>query len=375
MKKKKVVMHFVSGLLSGGVEQMLYNYCRFMDKEQFEFVVVYQHEAVRDCLDKIQSIPCKVIRITARNENFLKNILDAYKVIKEYKPNIVHAHMNLMNFCALFPAKILKVKVRISHSHTSEKNKSKIYTFAADIFKLLNIWSASSLLACGEEAGEYMYGKKRMRDGKVEIIENAVDLDHFERNQMARKCIREKIGCKENDILLGHIGRFTEQKNHKRLLEIFVEVKKYRPDSKLILVGTGELFDGCNQYAEKLCISDSVIFWGTTKDVNSIYSAIDVFVLPSLYEGLPVVAIEVQAARVPAVLSDTIAPSCKLTELIKFVSLKESNSTWANEIILSAGEDRNVDLSKLYASYDVKSKAKKIEHYYLYTLQNLDKTN
>lgn len=368
MDKKIVVMHFVSGLLSGGVEQVIYNYCKFMNHERFEFIVVYQHNAVTGCMDKIQSIPCKTIRITARNENFIKNIIDSYKVIDKFKPDIVHTHMNLMNFCALIPAKLQKVKVRICHSHIAETKRNTLYNIAACFFKFLNIKSASNLIACGKEAGKFMYGSNKMIKGEVEVLENAIDLELFERDQKARKKIREQLKCDKETLLIGNIGRFTKQKNQKRLLEIFSEIKKENSKTKLVLVGTGELLGQCEKLSGKLSIADSVVFYGTTNNIREIYSALDIFVLPSLYEGFPVVAIEVQAAKVPAVFSDTIAESSKLTDFIEFVPLQESNKLWATKILSKSNFNRNIDTSKLSMKYDIRNKAKNLEDYYLNAL-------
>lgn len=125
-------MHFVAGLTSGGVEQMLCNYCGAMNKDAYEFVLAYQHQAVETCKEKIEESGCRTIRITARSENFIKNLIDGYRVIKKERPDIVHAHMNLVNFCALLPAYLLGVKVRISHSHIAETNRNILFNSIAD---------------------------------------------------------------------------------------------------------------------------------------------------------------------------------------------------------------------------------------------------
>ena len=373
MKNKITVMHFVSGFTSGGVEQMLYNYCRFMDKDKYEFIIVYQHEPVQDCLEKMESIPCRAIRITARNENFIKNITDAYKLMKKYKPDIVHAHMNLMNFCALLPAKFAGVKIRISHSHIAEKNKSVIYRVMAYICKKLNVWNATALMACGSEAGYYMYGKNKMEKNQVLIIKNAIDLEYYRRDYELRAAFRNELSIDEDTLLIGHVGRFSEQKNHVRLLQIFKSVKNKRAKSKLLLIGTGELVEKMKDYAKTLGIEESVIFYGTTKNMKDVYSAIDVFVMPSLFEGFPVVSVEVQAAMVPSVFSNTIEPACKLSNLVRFVSLEESNDRWADIILQETEEKKKPELEMLYKAYDIREKAQELDHYYISYLKQITK--
>lgn len=174
MKKIKV-MHFVAGLTSGGVEQMLCNYCGAMNKDAYEFVLAYQHQAVETCKEKIEESGCRTIRITARSENFIKNLIDGYRVIKKERPDIVHAHMNLVNFCALLPAYLLGVKVRISHSHIAETNRNILFRIMAAICKFLCVHAATDLMTCGQEAGIYLYGKRRMQKGKVLLVENAIN--------------------------------------------------------------------------------------------------------------------------------------------------------------------------------------------------------
>ena len=202
MKKIKV-MHFVSGLVSGGVEQMLCNYCEELsNSENYEFIVVYQHEAVNSCKEKIEDAGCRVKRITARSESFIKNIVESYLIIKEEKPDVVHAHMNLMNFCALYAAKCAGIKIRISHSHIAEKNKNLGFKIMALLCKKLCICSATMLLACGKEAGEYLYGEKRMKSGRVKVVENAIDIRKYSIDREEKLRIRKNKDCNNEFIVL-----------------------------------------------------------------------------------------------------------------------------------------------------------------------------
>lgn len=362
------VMHFVSGLISGGVEQMLYNYCKFMDAEKYEFIVIYQHEPIHNCIEKIESIGCRTIRITARSENFVANLIDSFKVIKREKPDIVHAHMNLMNFCALSAAKLAGIKVRICHSHISEKNRGKMFQIFSIICKKLCILTATELYTCGQEAGIYLYGKKKMENGKVRLVENAVDLEYFKKNETARTEFRNEYRL-NNKFVIGHVGRFTYQKNHERLIYIFAEILKKKPDAILLLVGTGELEKSVKEQVEQLQLDKYVIFLGTSQDMNRIYSAMDAFLLPSRYEGFPVVSIELQAADIPAVFSDTVASTCKITNAIDFLSLQENDDAWANRILDFVGKKEPCDLTKLIEKFDIRQKAKQLEQYYILALK------
>lgn len=369
MEKIKV-MHFVAGLKSGGVEQMLCNYCAELNNGNcsYEFVVVYQHEAVESCKEKIEEAGCRTRRITARSENFVKNLIESYRLIKEEQPDIVHAHMNLVNFCALYPAKLSGIKVRISHSHIAEKNKRLSFRIMAFICKKLCIGSATVLLACGKEAGEYLYGKKRMETGNVQIVENAIDIRKFTFDNEEKLRIRNAAGL-NGDFVVGHVGRFSYQKNHEKLVAVFYGLTKIRKNAKLLLVGTGELENQVKQQVKEYGIEKNVIFAGTTKNMKDMYALMDVFVLPSRYEGFPVVSVEVQAARIPSVFSDCIAPTCRLTDYIDFYSINESDDNWATKIIECAERKRNTDLDELYSRYDIVKNAKHLDLIYRRSLE------
>lgn len=271
MKKIKV-MHFVAGLTSGGVEQMLCNYCGAMNKDAYEFVLAYQHQAVETCKEKIEESGCRTIRITARSENFIKNLIDGYRVIKKERPDIVHAHMNLVNFCALLPAYLLGVKVRISHSHIAETNRNILFRIMAAICKFLCVHAATDLMTCGQEAGIYLYGKRRMQKGKVLLVENAINLDYYDIDPEVREKIREQHKL-QDQLIIGHVGRFSYQKNHEKLIHIFSEISKRRADAVLLLVGTGELEEQIKELVQSLNIQDDkMLFYNIDEVTYILYS-------------------------------------------------------------------------------------------------------
>lgn len=364
MKEKKIkIVHFTSGLVAGGVEEMLYNYCKFLDHDKYEFVVAYQHDPVESCKEKIESIGCKTIRITGRNESFVGNIKDSIALIKREKPDIVHAHMNLMNFCALYAAKKCGVNIRISHSHIAEINRGLLFRVLAIIFKWLCVKYATALFTCGEEAGKYLYGLKRMKSGKVILVRNAVDLEYFEITEAKRFECRNELKLHDS-FVVGHIGRFSKQKNHERVLSIFKAILQYKDNAILLLVGTGELLDEIQNKANEMGIGEKVKFLGTTGSIDRIYATFDAFLLPSLYEGFPVVSIEIQAANIPALFSDTIAKTCKITDAIQFYSLERNDNEWAEKLLDMTTSFKPCELSELKKLYDIRSKADLLDLYY-----------
>lgn len=363
MEKKIKIMHFVSGLKCGGVEEMLYNYCKFLNHDKYDFVIVFQHEPVQTCIAKVESIGCTTVRITGRDESLIRNIKDSLKIINREKPSIVHAHMNLMNFCALYAAKKNGVKVRISHSHIAERNRGVVIQLAKEFFKYLCIRYSTALFSCGEEAGIFLYGKKRLESGKVKLVENAIDLEKFNIDPKLKMEIKKDLGLNEN-FVVGHVGRFSNQKNHTRLLDIFKRILDIKRNAILLLVGTGELESVVRIKAQSLGILNKVIFYGTTQEMNKIYSLMDVFVFPSLYEGFPVVSVEIQAANVPAVFSSAITPTCKITEAIAFMDLECDDEIWARKVIDHFNEFKPCDLEELRKQFDIRERAHKLDIYY-----------
>lgn len=356
MKKIKV-MYFFSGIISGGAEQVILNYCKYLDKDIYDFIAVYQHEPIKECLDKFTNLGFETVRITARSENLLKSIKDTCKIIKEFHPDIIHTNMNLMNFIPLSISKIYGINGRISHSHICEKDKSFIYRCIASICKSLTCSAANVYLACGEDAGKYLYGNR-----KYIILNNAIDIDDF---NFITDNYRERYSL-HNKIIIGHAGRFTHQKNHKRVIDIFAQFHKSNNDSVLLLAGEGELKKSIIEYVHEKGLDDSVIFLGIVKNMCAFYSAIDLFLFPSLYEGLPVVALEVQAAGKPILMSDKIDKNVLITSLADMLSLEKNNNEWSNKMteMIRRPKSSNYKIELTEAGYNVKKEANKLDGLY-----------
>lgn len=326
MKKIKVI-HFVSGIGNDGVAQYLINYTRLMNKNYpIDETIVYQHHANPVKLKLEEDIGDKTVRIPFKSEHPLKNLIATYKIIHREKPDIVEAHMNLVNFFPLFIAWILRVPVRISHSHIAQ-DIDNINPKLAPLFKKLDIFFANTLVACGEEAGKYMYGNKDFH-----IIYNAIDQSKYKFNKKYRDEIRRKYNISDTTVVLGNIGRITKQKNQKFLINVFVDYLKENNDAVLFIIGNGDLENELDQYIEKREIKDKVIRIEGVTSTEKFYSAFDVFLLPSLYEGLPVVAIEAQASGIKVLMSNTIDPTVKYTDSIHFLPLDKGTGPWISNI-------------------------------------------
>jgi glycosyltransferase involved in cell wall biosynthesis len=214
---------------------------------------------------------------------------------------------------------------------------------------------ATVKLAPSDLAAIYTFGEKQYRDGKVNILHNGVDLEVYRYDPEARARIREEFALGDC-FVVGHVGRFSRQKNHKFLLPIFAKIKEKRTDARLLLVGTGELEAQIRTQAEELGILDDIIFTGVRSDVPALLSAMDVFVLTSLYEGMPNTVIEAQATGLPCVISDTITRQASVADIVAFLPLEQSAEIWADNALAVDRESRKDTRGDfLEAEYDIDS--------------------
>lgn len=340
MRNKKRICTVVCGLTSGGVESVLLNYFSHMDCTAYDLDLVTYDISSEICADKFRKLGFHIIVVPPKREGFKKSVQKMAQVIRDGKYDVVHAHLTEWNCIPMFLAWKYGVKIRISHSHMADFPcglKRKVL-FAAQ--KMLNRIFANRYCACGEDAAEYLFGERLYRRGAVLVLDNAIDAQRFAHNDAVRKEVRSELGIRESTFCVGHIGRFLEQKNHAFLIDIFAELAKIRPDSCLLLLGMGELEAQIRKKVEVLGLSDRVMFLGVRNDPERIYQAMDVFCLPSLYEGLPVVGIEVQAAGVPCLMSDKVSNKVKITPLIIMMGLDKSAGDWAEMLIRSASADK-----------------------------------
>ena len=364
MDKPIRVLQIIGDVVGGGVETVIMNYYRNIDKTKIQFDFVVHKGALPQYIAQVKKYGGKVYEITSYKSNILKYTYEIYKIIKENNYEIVHSNMNSLSGFPLFAAYLAGAKVRILHNHTTDNPAEGIRTIAKRILRPFARLFANQYWACSKLAAEWMYGKNAIINSKITIINNAIDLEKFKFNKEKRERLRKELGL-ENSFVIGHVGRFMKQKNHEFLIDIFNEVLKQKNNAKLLLIGDGNLKSLIEAKVQNLGIEKAVIFLGNRNDVADLYNAMDVFILPSLYEGLPVVGVEVQANGLPFICSDKVTDEILLTDNIKLLSLRQRKTEWCDAILNTERKEivNNEDI--LLKNFDIKSESRKLENLYL----------
>lgn len=348
----------------GGVETNIINFLRHFDNEAIVADVLVKGSSFR-FEKEINELGGKVIYMP----NYLPNI-KAYRqklkrVFDREKYDAVWCNYSgLTNIEVLRIAKEFNVPIRVAHSHVTGlswgSNLAKAIVVPLHYFNKRRIGKyATDYWCCTEDAGKFMFPKKFWKD--LVVVKDAIDLDKYVFDINNRNEIRRKYGLGE-ELVVGHVGRFTLAKNQKYLLDIFKQVLNDEPNAKLLFVADGELENDIKTYAKEIDVYDNVIFTGRVDDVSKYYSAMDVFLLPSFFEGLGMVLIEAQASGTPCIASDDVPMDAKVTDGIEFLNIEESSEKWAKKAIEMSNRriDNPIDSIKFFG-YDIIDEAKRVE--------------
>lgn len=373
MKKKTKVLIFVDRMRHGGIQQFIVENIKHINKSKLQIDVLTLDDGQSYPLeDTIKDLGCDFYKLKGIWINnpfdyikYARAINNFFKQHEGYK--VVHMNASSKNFLLLRYAKKYNIPVRIAHSHNIDfQTKNLIKKLIGNILKLPMQKYATDYFACSMIAGEWLFGKKNITNKKVVIINNAVDYEKFKYSEEKRKKIRKEFSLKSKDILIGHVGRFTNQKNHPFLIDIFYEMTRQNKKVKLIMVGIGEKEKEIKQKVKELKIEDKVIFAGFRNDVNEIMQAMDIFLLPSLYEGLGIVLIEAQAAGLPSFTSDKVVPhEAKISKLLHYIPLEENEKQWATKILESSLERIDTKKEMQKKGYLIEQTAKYLEKFYI----------
>lgn len=374
MTKKLKVLFFVDRFRLGGIQALIYDICRLSDRDKMQIDILHLDDGVEYPLK--QTLLDMGVQIYQLKGVWMRTPLDfpryfsaVDRFFKEHHDyDVVHMHSGSKNYYILKAAAKHGVPVRVAHSHNTDfQTKNPLSKMLGDAMKRPLKRYATHKIGCSKDACGWLFGKDAVERGEAQTILNGIESSLFSYDEQTRIDIRKELNI-EDKFVLGHVGRFENQKNHTYLLDIFAEVASRRPDSTLLLVGIGSLQPMLEQKAIDLGVADKVIFIGFRADRERILQAMDSFVFPSLYEGLPVTLIEAQVSGLPLFASATITRDVESLPLITYLSIDIPAKEWAKAIlaksdyerkdmteeVIAAGFDISTMIDNLYKMYTQK---------------------
>lgn len=358
------ILYFIRALNVGGAETFIYNTLRTIDEKEFQIDFVLQSlentnvRLVELCKKKKRALHV----ITPFYKNYLKSVKELKNILKIGNYDLIHIHANaLLNMVPVIAAKSVGVKIAL-HSHNTKNNLGGFIGYCLHKFNRCFVNKLDVIrLACGEEAGKWMYGNK-----PFVVLNNAIDIDAFKFNMEARNEIRQQLGIVD-EFAIGHVSRFVDAKNHNFLIDIFNEILKVNMNCKLILVGDGERLQSIKNKCKDLGMKEKVIFVGSVQDSSKYYSAFDCMIFPSFFEGMPFTLVEAQAAGLPIFASSRITKKINITGTLHYIGLEKGAYFWAREVLWKENDiDRGLIYKRLKGSvFDEKAEIDKLQLLYL----------
>lgn len=356
----KRLLCIVGCMNAGGAETFLMKLYRNIDrtKYQMDFAVAEERKGFYE--DEILSLGGKIHRVSPKTKGFIKNFIEIKSLVKiENYKYVLRVSQHSLSAMELFAAKLGGAQVRAFRSSNSNTGGGKanqiIHMFCRPLPRIFaNVWIAPST-----EAGVFGFGHSGVKNKKFHMLHNAIQYDEYAYSFENRQTIRNELGL-GNAFVVGHVGRFTHQKNHLFLLEIFKQILNTHPSAKLVLVGNGRLENDIRAKIDELGIKDQVVFTGVRRDVPKLMAAMDVFVLPSFFEGMPNTVIEAQACGLPCVIADTITREANITGLVRYLPLQNVDE-WASTVVTVAMDDNRQNMKEAFckAGYEIQEVTKR----------------
>lgn len=358
-KMKKVLISPTLGLDLEGITSVIYNYTKAMDRSGLQISFLTYGDLKPAVRERFEALG-EILFVSDRKQSTLAYVKDYYALLKKLSFDVVHINGNSGTMIIeVLLAKLCGVKNVMVHAHSTRTN----HPFINGILKYPMMWLSRECIACSEASGQWLYGKY-----PYTLLNNAIELDQFRYQDALRQQYREEFGVKD-EYLIGHIGHFTEPKNHFFLIDIFAQFHRLEPASKLLLISDGPRFEQVKEKVAALGLQDAVIFAGRRSDVAGIYSAMDLFILPSCWEGLPLVMVEAQVNGLPLLVSDVVTKVAKCTDRVFYKPLEDGAEAWAETLreILHTPYDRREDAREAIAAkgFDIREEAAKLRKLYL----------
>lgn len=359
------ILEICVDLDGGGIDRYLLNYCSRIRDIQFDFAIVKQEK--KGILEaEIEALGCKIYQVPRQRAGLKANYDAIKKILTENHYDAVHVHLGYRGALALLCAKNCGIKTRIVHAHIAAEKENFKQKVLRKVFTVITRGLATHLAACGVYAAKWVWGERVYAKGEVKIHNNAIDTQRFRFREEVREKKRSELGLESGTLAVGHVGRLSAQKNQTRLLNIFAEILHKQSYAKLFLVGRGEDENKLLQQVKEMGLESQVVFLGVRSDVDELLNAFDVFVFPSLYEGLPFTLIETQCNGLPAICADTVTSLVKVSEYVRFSPLEQADAQWAEFAIRAAKEKHgeNAWRQVMEAGYDIDTEAEHLRAYY-----------
>lgn len=366
------IAQIIGKWVGGGVESVVMNYYRHIDRTKIQFDFICDEDSTNIPYDEIEQLGGRVILVPPYQKVF-EYQKELIKIFKDNNYKIVHSHINTLSVFPLRAAKKAGVPIRIAHSHSTTNKKEWKRNLVKQVLRPFSKVYATDYMCCSELAGRWLFGNKEYDKGNVYLLNNAIDLDKFKFDEKIRKEIRKELNIKDDTLVIGHIGRFVAQKNHTFLIDVFNEIHKKNDNAILLLAGQGPLQEEIKNKVQELGLESKVKFLGQINDTYKLYQALDIFVLPSLYEGLPVVGVEAQATGLLCELSNDMTKETKVLDTTRFISLNTSAEEWATIILDDYSKFKRHDTTSEITknNFNIKNETSKLENeYYLLLKEN-----
>lgn len=363
MNKVIRVAQVINKFDNGGIENIVFNYYSGIDKSKVNFDFYINENSQSNLINELKRMGANVY-FCPSYYNIYKYYKYLRKMFKKKNYSIIHSHLGTMSNSALFPAWKSGIAIRICHNHSTASFRDGGKTLLKYILKPFASKYANEYFACGDKAAKWMYKEKHYKKG-VYIMYNAIDFDKYKYNLENRRIIRNELGIENDTVLIGHIGRLTKAKNHDFLLKVFKAYNNKNHNSKLVLVGNGELKNKIIKLIDQYNLNENVILTGVRSDVDKIYSALDIFCLPSFYEGMPVVAVESMVNKLPLLCSSCVTNEVLEFSNVKMLTLKTGVDAWANELNRMNRSSVKTEKKEIIERYDINKQAMKLQKFYI----------
>lgn len=358
--KPQRLLCIVSNMDTGGAETFLMKMYRKLDRNRYQMDFVVSGDGRSYYEDEIEQLGGIVYRITRKTKDFVAFRRELAAAVRDDGyPCVLRIGSDALSAIDLWVAKRAGARRLALRSSNASDGKGSLGMFLQKAFRRLLTSVADVKIAPSDLAAAYTFGPKAVSNGEVHYLHNALDLNAYTFSPEIRSATRSELGIEPDALVVGHVGRFAPQKNHGFLIEVFAELLKARPDARLVLVGQGELEGEVRGKAEVFGVLDSIVFTGVRPDVPALLSAFDALALPSLYEGMPNVVIEAQAAGLACVVSDTVTRQADVTGLVEYLPIDDTTA-WANALESAATVERlDTRTAMTAAGYDISREAKK----------------